>query len=327
MKTLICNLPKFVSIQKKTVSAQMTSFTSSSTLLRKEISVKVKWGEIRGQQWGPDDGHPVVCLHGWADNCGTFKNLIPLLPQGCRYLALDMAGHGLSSHRPAGVFYNFPDYVADVRRVTESLQLNKFTIMGHSMGANIAGMFCSLYPEKVDGLVFLDAYGFLPTKLKEIPDVMRSGIDEVIQFENKAEVKSRVYTYEKAVERLQTANPTLSKESTEILLERGLAQVEGGFAFTRDIRVNFRNIARATLELSLEMLSRIQAPVLVVVADRGLKVVYPEIASNYSSLLTHHEERDNTVTWVSGNHHVHLDHPEVVAPVVSDFLLKKVLAK
>ncbi|XP_053712518.1 serine hydrolase-like protein isoform X3 [Synchiropus splendidus] len=281
MKTLICNLPKFVSIQKKTVSAQMASFSSSSTLPRK----------------------------------------------GCRYLALDMAGHGLSSHRPAGDFYTFPGYVADVRRVTESLQLNKFTIMGHSMGANIAGMFCSLYPEKVDGLVFLDAYGFLPTKLKEIPDMMRKGIDEIIQFENKAEVKSRVYTYEKAVERLQTANPTLSKESTEILLERGLAQVEGGFAFTRDIRVNFRNIARTPLELSLEMLSRIQAPVLVVMADKGLKVIFPEIASNYSSLLTHHEERDNTVTWVSGDHHVHLDHPEVVAPVVSDFLLKEVLAK
>ena len=31
-----------------------------------------------------------------------------------------MPGHGLSSHRPPGVFYSFPAYVADVRRIVDS---------------------------------------------------------------------------------------------------------------------------------------------------------------------------------------------------------------
>lgn len=47
-----------------------------------ELSVPVPWGEIRGKVWGPDHGRPVLCLHGWADNCGTFNTLIPLLPKG-----------------------------------------------------------------------------------------------------------------------------------------------------------------------------------------------------------------------------------------------------
>lgn len=47
-----------------------------------ELSVAVPWGEIRGKVWGPDHGHPVLCLHGWADNCGTFNTLVPLLPKG-----------------------------------------------------------------------------------------------------------------------------------------------------------------------------------------------------------------------------------------------------
>lgn len=47
-----------------------------------ELSVPVPWGEIRGRVWGPDHGRPVLCLHGWADNCGTFNTLIPLLPKG-----------------------------------------------------------------------------------------------------------------------------------------------------------------------------------------------------------------------------------------------------
>lgn len=37
----------------------------------------------------------------------------------CRYVAIDLAGHGLSSHRPPGVLYSFPYYVMDVRRVID----------------------------------------------------------------------------------------------------------------------------------------------------------------------------------------------------------------
>uniref|UniRef100_A0A4W6FXV4 Serine hydrolase like n=1 Tax=Lates calcarifer TaxID=8187 RepID=A0A4W6FXV4_LATCA len=193
-----------------------------------ELSVPVPWGEIRGKVWGPDHGRPVLCLHGWADNCGTFNTLIPLLPKECRYVAVDLAGHGRSSHRPPGVFYSFPAYVADVRRVVDGLQWTKFSIIGHSMGGNVATLFSALFPEMVDTLILLDAYGFMPTDLKEISKVMRQGMDEMIQFEKKTEENKRVYTYERAVERLLAANPTLSEQSAHILLERGLVQVEGG---------------------------------------------------------------------------------------------------
>lgn len=47
-----------------------------------QLSVPVPWGEIRGKVWGPDHGRPVLCLHGWADNCGSFNTVIPLLPKG-----------------------------------------------------------------------------------------------------------------------------------------------------------------------------------------------------------------------------------------------------
>ncbi|XP_062284795.1 serine hydrolase-like protein isoform X1 [Scomber scombrus] len=295
-----------------------------------ELSVQVSWGEIRGKVWGSDHGHPVLCLHGWADNCGTFNTLIPLLPKECRYLAVDLAGHGLSSHRPPGVFYSFPAYVADVRRVADALQLKKFTIIGHSMGADIAGMFSALYPEMVDALIFLDAYGFLPTDSREISKVMRQGIDEMHQFETKTEEKRRVYTYEKAVERSLAANPTLSKESVNILLERGLVQVEGaGFVFSRDLRVNFKNIMRISVEQSLEMQSRIQASVLVVLSEGGFDRIFSEPAQKKfsSTLLQCFRDRNHTVVTVAGGHHVHLNNPEAVAPFVSEFLQTKVLSQ
>ncbi|XP_063740251.1 serine hydrolase-like protein isoform X2 [Eleginops maclovinus] len=313
-------------VTEKCVSWKLWCLLSSL----KHLSISVPWGEIKGKAWGPEHGRPVLCLHGWADNSGTFNTLIPLLPKECRYVAVDLAGHGLSSHRPAGVLYTFPAYLADVRRIVDGLQWTKFTIIGHSMGGNIAAMFSALYPEMVDAFVLLDAYGFLPTDQKEIPKVMRQGIDEMIQYEKKTEEKKRVYTYEKAAERLFAANPSLSERSVRILLERGLVQVEGGFVFSRDLRINFKNIVRITLEQSLEIQSRIQASVLVVLGDKGFGAttgpeLYPRKLA--SKLLQGYHDRNHTVVTVPGDHHVHLNDPEVVAPLVSDFLRTKVLSQ
>uniref|UniRef100_A0A8C5JIS6 Serine hydrolase like 2 n=1 Tax=Junco hyemalis TaxID=40217 RepID=A0A8C5JIS6_JUNHY len=82
-----------------------------------ELKFPVPWGHVAAKAWGPSEGHPVLCLHGWLDNANTFDKLIPLLPRGCYYVAMDFSGHGLSSHRPAGCPYHFLDYVTDVRRV------------------------------------------------------------------------------------------------------------------------------------------------------------------------------------------------------------------
>ncbi|KAM3624576.1 uncharacterized protein V6R79_025114 [Siganus canaliculatus] len=294
-----------------------------------ELSVPVPWGEIRGKIWGPEDGRPVLCLHGWADNCGTFNNLIPLLPKECRYVAVDIPGHGLSSHRPPGVFYSFPEYVADARRVVDGLQWTKFSIIGHSMGGNIAAMFSALFPEMVDAVILLDSFGFLPVDPKELPESMQRGMDEMLQYDKNTEQKKKVYNYEKAFERLSAANSSLSADSVRILLERGLVQAEGGFVFTRDLRINFRNIVRVTLEQSLEMQSRIQAPILIVLADKGFGAPKPESdqKSRFSTLLQGYRDRNHTLTTVAGDHHIHLNDPGVVAPLVSDFLHSRVISQ
>ncbi|CAJ1053488.1 serine hydrolase-like protein isoform X1 [Xyrichtys novacula] len=293
-----------------------------------ELSVPVPWGEIRGRVWGPSHGYPVLCLHGWADNCDSFNPLIPLLPAECRYVAVDLAGHGLSSHRPPGVFYSLFAYVVDVSRVAAALQLKNFSIIGHSMGGEIAAMFTALYPEMVDALILLDTYGFVPTDSAKISEVIREGMESILEFEKKTEA-TRVHTYEKAVQRLSTANQSLSEQSVHILLKRGLSPVEGGFVFSRDLRVHFKNISRISLEQSLVMLSKIQASVLLILAGGGSDRLFSESAQNKftSVLLQHFQEGNHSVVTVPGSHHVHLDKPEVVAPFVSDFLQTKVLSQ
>lgn len=66
----------------KTPDRKSVVLTVRRVCLLSDLRVEVPWGEIRGTVWGPDQGRPVLCLHGWADNCGSFNTLIPLLPQG-----------------------------------------------------------------------------------------------------------------------------------------------------------------------------------------------------------------------------------------------------
>ncbi|XP_016346562.1 serine hydrolase-like protein [Sinocyclocheilus anshuiensis] len=306
----------------------LPAFTSlrhfSTTTMRRaasEFRMTVPWGEVRGQVWGPSNGRPVLCLHGWADNCGTFSTLIPLLPKDWRFVAIDFPGHGLSSHRPDGCLYTFPLYVADVRRVVEALQWKQFSIIGHSMGGNVAGIFSALYPEMVDAVVLLDSYGYLPTQMTEMFKNMRKGINDQIHYDNKMdERKERVYTYDKAKERLKAANPSLSDQSADILLERAVREVEGGFVFSRDFRINLKNIVNNNMEQCLHMLSLVKARVMLLLAKDGLFKTFT-LPNGYDDLIQKSwVDQKATILNIEGDHHIHLNKPESVASIITDFL-------
>lgn len=42
--------------------------------------------------WGTPNDHPILALHGWQDNAGTFDKLIPLLPSDLYVVCLDFCG-------------------------------------------------------------------------------------------------------------------------------------------------------------------------------------------------------------------------------------------
>ncbi|XP_051983336.1 serine hydrolase-like protein [Xyrauchen texanus] len=260
-------------------------FATTTTLTQavSEFRMTVPWGEVRGQAWGPDQGRPVLCLHGWADNSGSFNRLIPLLPN--------------------------------------ALQWKRFSIIGHSMGGNVAGMFSALYPEMVESVVLLDSYGFLPTNMSRMVQLIKKGMDQHVMYDNEADdKKEKVYTYEKAKERLMSANRFLSDKSADILLERAVREVEGGLVFTRDFRIIMRNIVMITLEQSLFMLSLIQARVMLLMADQGLDNVFPVPDGFADDLRKGWMDQKGTIVCVEGDHHVHLNKPDSVAPIITDFL-------
>ncbi|CAG7828538.1 unnamed protein product, partial [Allacma fusca] len=102
---------------------------------------------LSGKTWGDANGIPVLGLHGWTDNAGTFDRLAPLLPKSLYFVAIDLPGHGISSHHPEGLLPSLVDIVLMIKRlVTFHFKWTKFSIMGHSMGAYGGILYSSLFP-------------------------------------------------------------------------------------------------------------------------------------------------------------------------------------
>ncbi len=97
-------LPSFLSMAQASYSAQAVA-------VGEEIQLAVPWGNVAGLAYGPSDGDPVLGLHGWLDNANTFIEVAKYLTPGIRFVAIDLPGHGFSSHKPPGSSYTMFNYV------------------------------------------------------------------------------------------------------------------------------------------------------------------------------------------------------------------------
>ena len=94
-------------------------------------------GRIAGLRFGNPDGPPVLALHGWLDNAASF---IPMAPYLSAYdiVAIDMLGHGASTHIPKGYDYAFVDWLHDILDVVHSASYIDIRILScHRMFSNL----------------------------------------------------------------------------------------------------------------------------------------------------------------------------------------------
>ncbi|XP_074866470.1 serine hydrolase-like protein 2 isoform X2 [Carettochelys insculpta] len=292
-----------------------------------ELKFLVPWGHIAAKTWGSPQGYPVLCLHGWLDNANTFNRLIPLLPKDYCYVAMDFGGHGLSSHRPAGFPYHFLDYVSEVRRVTAALKWSQFTLMGHSLGGTVAGMFSCIFPEMVDKVILIESCGFFPAPQESEAwlDSKRRVIERLLSLEENKAQPPKVRSPQEALQRLLEVNTHLTEESGRILLQRGATEVLGGLVYNRDLRALVNNQDALTPEQCARFLSKIQASVLMIIAQDG--IFNPEVENSFpyfvKSLHTMFQsmlKERFQLAKVPGNHFVHLNEPEVIAGLINVFL-------
>ena len=107
---------------------------------------------------GPRDAPVVVLLHGSNSFLQTWDGWTAQLLPGYRVVRFDEPGHGLTGSYPARD-YSRSAYVEIVDRVTTKLGVTRFVLAGNSMGGGIAWAYAHKHPEKLAGLVLVDASG------------------------------------------------------------------------------------------------------------------------------------------------------------------------
>ncbi len=108
---------------------------------------------------GPEDGSPVVLLHGWPDSSRVWRHQVPALTAaGFRVIAPDLRGFG-DSDRPEGTAaYRIRLLCADVLGLLDALGIQRAAVVGHDWGAALAWMLASVFaPDRVERLAVLSA--------------------------------------------------------------------------------------------------------------------------------------------------------------------------
>ena len=269
-----------------------------------EVRLSLPHIELAAHLFGPEEGRPVIALHGWLDNANSFARLAPRL-EGLRVIALDMAGHGHSGHRPPGAGYALWDYAHDVLQVAEQLGLERFALLGHSMGAIVSLVLAGALPERVTHLGLID--GVIPPTAKGDNAAERMGMALQAQLDLQQKRKPVYKTLDRAIEARMKGLVAVSREAAELLAQRGLMPVPGGYTWRTDNRLTLPSPLRLTDEQAMAFVARVACPAHLVVAADGMLALHPELLER---LPFSHEQ-------LPGGHHLHLN-DEVGAALVAD---------
>lgn len=283
----------------------MTSAHSDS--LPRPLKINALGMTFAAQAWGDPSNPPILALHGWLDNSASFYRLAPLLSD-YYVVALDTAGHGLSDHRVTQEPYNIWQDVGEIFAIADELGWERFALLGHSRGAIISTLCAGTFPERVTHLGLLDGFMPQPVALEDAPKQLAQSI-----LENRQIKSHGVYKDRKLMVRARMIGLwTLSSPAAKVLVERGVKEVEGGYCWRSDPRLNTASALKFSSEQMAAFVGRVQAPAKLLLAEKGLLTRFADVLSV--------PERWS-VEELPGNHHFHMEEQaEAIAGILNRFL-------
>ena len=117
-------------------------------------------------EWGDPSAPPLVLVHGGRDQKRSWDRVAARLAKTYRVIAFDLRGHGESDWVSDGD-YGVMDHVFDLTSLVDTLELERFTLLGHSLGGNITLRFTGLFPDRIEKLIAIEGLGPSPKMLVE----------------------------------------------------------------------------------------------------------------------------------------------------------------
>ena len=259
--------------------------------------------DLAAQAWG-DAGLPaLIALHGWLDNAASFASIATHLSGARRVIALDLPGHGLSDHLPAAARYDLPLYVQALHAAAAALRLDRFDLLGHSLGGAIASLYAAAFPQRVARLLLIEALGPMAddggdTLARWRAALAGAGNDRT----------ARVFAGVEDALAARCRSTGQQPDAIRAIVARGLRQQEGGWVWRSDARLTATTPVRMAESQVHALLAGIAAPTWLLLAE-------PE-----SPFLPHALLRARAacvpridIALLHGGHHLHAEQPEACA--------------
>ena len=262
-----------------------------------EIRIQLPHIDLAARVYGPEDGQPVLALHGWLDNAMTFDLLAPKL-QGLRIVAIDMAGHGHSGHRAPGAGYQLWDYALDAMMAAQQLGWERFSLLGHSLGGIISVLIAGAVPERIERVALID--GLVPDTGEADKAPKKLGEALLAHIDLAAKKKTIYESVEQAVQVRMRGFMPVSQLASELLAQRGLSPVAGGYSWSSDSRLTLPSPLRLTRAHAAAFVHAVQCPMSLILAEQGVLTKEPDFIKFLSTL-------NLDVQRLPGGHHLHLD--------------------
>lgn len=286
---------------------------------RPRIERRTRRLAIRGvdyhvQEWGERHWPTLIMLHGWGDCGASFQFTVDALRHDWHVIAPDWRGFGDSGHNAQA--YWFPDYLADLDALLAGLEIGEpCTLIGHSMGGNVAGLFAGVFPERVAAFINIEGFGLPDSDPNDAPVRYRKWIEsgrarrEHPGFDNLKPLVSRI----------RQRSPHLDAARARFIAGLWAARsADGRWHLKADIAHRWPNPVLYRLAEARACWRRITAPVLLI---SGAQTEFREAASRWHAhAATDDYVNARGVTVGNAGHMVHFEQPQALAAEIEAFL-------
>lgn len=277
----------------------------------RELRFSVNGVDFAAQEWGDPTQLPVLALHGWLDNSASFFALAPRL-RDVHVVALDLAGHGKSDHRPGRTAYTLWDDINDIFAVADHLRWKRFVLLGHSRGAIIGTLAAGTFPDRFIALGLVEGLLPDPARAEDAPKQLAEAIKGLRAQQQK--IPSVYPDIQLAIKARERGMFPLGHEAAKALTERGVVTQEEGVSWSTDPRLLAPSMFKLSRDQLRAFVDQVSAPIKLLLGVDGLPKLYP----NYLQEVDRFANVDYEV--LSGGHHLHMEQEvDVVAEKLNAF--------
>jgi pimeloyl-ACP methyl ester carboxylesterase len=126
---------------------------------------KTRFRDIDVYYTDQGEGTAIILVHGYLESAEIWKDFIPLLTGRFRVICPDLPGHGRSG--TWGNEHSMEDLAGSVRAVAAVANIDRFVLVGHSLGGYVTMAFTGLYPERLLGYSLFHSTCFADTAEKK----------------------------------------------------------------------------------------------------------------------------------------------------------------